>query len=206
MTTVSSTPSISSLPSTSTLASSVFDTTTAPASITSADWMDPSAAGTSSGFLDSSNSGTTTADAYFAADSALSGALATAWSNDIQGQGTLAGQAALTRVTAAVQQKQQAATNLSPIAPTSSGNGYATVQNLLSSLDNITINNGSAAPAPVSSSSAANGYAAVQNLMTSLDNITINSGGAAAAAPDLTAQNLLQNIDAITAKPLSVIA
>jgi hypothetical protein len=64
--------------------------------------MDPSAAGTSSGFLDSSNSGTTTADAYF--DSALSGALATVWSNDIQCQGTLAGESALTRVNTAIRQ------------------------------------------------------------------------------------------------------
>jgi hypothetical protein len=220
MTTISSTPSvlsslpssstlassISTPPSASTLASSVFDTSSASASITSADWMDPSAAGTSSGFLDSSNSGTTTADAYFAADSALSGALATVWSNDIQGQGTLAGESALTRVNTAIRQKQQAAENSSPVAATGGGNGYATVQNLMASLDNITINNGSAAPAPVSSSSAASGYAVVQNLMTSLDNITINTGGTGTTAPTLTAQNLLASVDAITAKPLNVTA
>jgi hypothetical protein len=126
--------------------------------------------------------------------------------NNIQGQATLAGQAALDRVNAAVAQKQASASAPSA-SPTSSFNGFSTVQNLMSTLDNITINGGSAPPAAVSSSTAANGYAVVQNLMNSFDNITINGGanaGSAAAAAPASGQSLLQSIDALLAKPPTV--
>jgi hypothetical protein len=92
-------------------------------------------------------------------------------SNNIQGQATLAGQAALDRVNAAIKQKQ-ATTSAPSTGSSSSFNGFSTVQNLMTSLDNITINHGSAPPAAVSSSTAANGYAVVQNLMNAFDNIT----------------------------------
>jgi hypothetical protein len=198
--------SVSSVPSVSSVAASIFGTGTASASITSADWMDPSATGGSSGFLDSSNTNTTNADAYFAADSALSTALSDSLSNLVQGQATLAGQAALDRVNAAIKQKQ-ASTSAPSTGPASSFNGFSTVQNLMSSLDNITINNGSAPPAPVSSSTAANGYAVVQNLMNSFDNITINGGlnaGSTGSTAPATGQSLLQSIDALLAKAPTV--
>jgi hypothetical protein len=89
--------------------------------------------------------------------------------------------------------------------PASARNGHATVQNLMASFDNITINRGSTPAGAVSSSKAANGHAAAQNLMTAFDNITINSGSAA-GTPHLTAQNLLRTIDAITANPVKVTA
>jgi hypothetical protein len=158
---------MSSVPSVSSIAASILGSGTA--SITSADWMDLSATGGSSGFLDSSSTTTTNADAYFAADSALSTALSDTLSNDIQGQATLAGQAALDRVNAAIKQKQ--ASTPSPSTGSTSFNGFTTVQNLMSSLDNITINHGSAPALNVSSNRAANGYAAVQNLMKAFDNI-----------------------------------
>jgi hypothetical protein len=195
--------SVSSVPSVSSVAASIFGTGTASASITSADWMDPSATGGSSGFLDSSNTNTTNADAYFAADSALSTALSDSLSNLVQGQATLAGQAALDRVNAAIKQKQ-ASTSAPSTGPASP---FSTVQNLMTSLDNITINNGSAPPAPVSSSTAANGYAVVQNLMNSFDNITINGGlnaGSTGSTAPATGQSLLQSIDALLAKAPTV--
>jgi hypothetical protein len=140
---------MSSVPSVSSIAASIFGSGTASASITSADWMDPSATGGSSGFLDSSSTSTGNADAYLAADSALSSALSDTLSSNIQGQATLAGQAALDRVNAAIKQKRANAT------PSSTGstsfNGFATVQNLMASLDNITINHGSAPALNVSS-------------------------------------------------------
>jgi hypothetical protein len=193
--------SVSSVPSVSSVAASIFGTDTSSASITSSDWFDPSATGGSSGFLDSSNTNTTNADVYLAADSALSTALSDTLSNNVQGQATLAGQAALDRVNAAVAQKQASA------SPTSSFNGFSTVQNLMSTLDNITINGRSAPPAAVSSSTAANGYAVVQNLMNSFDNITINGGANAdstAATAPASGQGLLQSIDALLAKPPTV--
>jgi hypothetical protein len=196
---------MSSVPSASSVAASIFGTDTASASITSSDWFDPSATGGSSGFLDSSSTNTTNADVYLAADSALSTALSDTLSNLVQGQATLAGQAALDRVNAAVKQKQ-ASTSAPSTGPASSFNGFSTVQNLMTSLDNITINHGSAPPAAVSSSTAANGYAVVQNLMNAFDNITINGGsnaGSAATAP-ATGQSLLQSIDALLAKPPTV--
>ena len=162
---------MSSVPSVSSIAASVFGTGSASASITSSDWFDPSATGGSSGFLDSSSTNTTNADVYLAADSALSTALSDTLSNLVQGQATLAGQAALDRVNAAVKQKQASASAPST-GTASSFNGFSTVQNLMTSLDNITINHGSAPPAAVSSSTAANGYAVVQNLMNAFDNIT----------------------------------
>jgi hypothetical protein len=75
------------------------------------------------------------------------------------------------------------------------------VQNLMTSLDNITINNGSAPAAGITSSSAANGYSTVQNLMTSLDNITINnsSGTSPSVLPD--GANTLMNVDQVIATP-----
>jgi hypothetical protein len=197
---------MSFVPSVSSIASSVFGTGTASASVTSADWMDPSATGGSSGFLDSSNTNTTNADAYLAADSALSTALSDTLTNLVQGQATLAGQAALDRVNAAIAQKQASASP--PSASTASSfNGFSTVQNLMTSLDNITINHGSAPAAPESSSTAANGYAAVQNLMNAFDNITINGGSTASSAADTsppTGQSLLQSLDALLAKPPTV--
>jgi hypothetical protein len=196
---------MSSVPSVSSIAASVFGTGFASASITSSDWMDPSATGGLSGFLDSSSTTTSNADAYLAADSALSTALSDSISNNIQGQATLAGQAALDRVNAAIKHKQASASP--PGASTSSFNGFTTVQNLMTSLDNITINHGSAPPAAVSSSTAASGYAAVQNLMKAFDNITINGGsnaGSAAGTTPATGQSLLQSIDALLAKPPTV--
>jgi hypothetical protein len=198
---------MSSVPSVSSIASSIFGTGGTSASITSADWMDPSAIGGSSGFLDSSSTNTTNADAYLAADSALSTALSDTWSNNVQGQGTLAGQAALDRVNAAIKHKQASTT--SPSTGSTSFNGFTTVQNLMTSLDNITINHGSAPALNVSSSRAANGYAAVQNLMNTFDNITINGGakaGAAAGSKLTNSQGLLQSIDALLAKPVNVTA
>jgi hypothetical protein len=163
--------------------------------------MDPSAIGGSSGFLDSSSTTTTNGDAYLSADSALSTALSDTWSNNVQGQATLAGQAALDRVNAAIKQKQ--AKTPSPSTGSTSFNGFTTVQNLMASLDNITINHGKAPALNVSSSKAANGYAAVQNLMTALDNITINGGSSGgSAATNSSGQGLLQSIDALLAKPV----
>ena len=198
--------SVSSVPSASSVAASIFGTDTASASITSSDWFDPSATGGSSGFLDSSNTNTTNADAYLAADSALSSALSDTLSNLVQGQATLAGQAALDRVNAAVKQKQASASAPST-GTASSFNGFSTVQNLMTSLDNITINHGSAPAAPVSSSTAANGYAAVQNLMNAFDNITINgasNASSATGAAPASGQSLLQSLDAMLAKPATV--
>src|SRR6516164_2314755 len=115
---------MSSVPSVSSVAASVFGTGSASASITSSDWFDPSATGGSSGFLDSSSTTTSNADAYLAADSALSSALSDTLSNNIQGQATLAGQAALDRVNAAIKQKQ-ATTSAPSTGPTSSFNGFS---------------------------------------------------------------------------------
>jgi len=196
---------MSSVPSVSSVAASVFGTGSASASITSSDWFDPSATGGSSGFLDSSSSTTSNADAYLAADSALSSALSDTLSNLVQGQATLAGQAALDRVNAAIKHKQASAS--APSASATSFNGFTTVQNLMTSLDNITINHGSAPQAAVSSSTAANGYAVVQNLMKAFDNITINGGSNAsstAGKAPATGQSLLQSIDALLAKPPTV--
>jgi hypothetical protein len=196
---------MSSVPSVSSLAASVFGSGAASASITSSDWMDPSATGGSSGFLDSSSSTTSNADAYLAADSALSSALSDTLSNLVQGQATLAGQAALDRVNAAIKHKQ--ASTSSPSTGPTSFNGFTTVQNLMTSLDNITINHGSAPPAAVSSSTAANGYAVVQNLMKAFDNITISGGSNASSTSGTapaTGQSLLQSIDALLAKPSTV--
>jgi hypothetical protein len=77
----------------------------------------------------------------------------------------------------------------------------------MTSLDNITINHGSAPAAPVSSSTAANGYAAVQNLMNAFDNITINgasNASSATGAAPASGQSLLQSLDAMLAKPATV--
>jgi hypothetical protein len=199
---------MSSVPSVSSIAASVFGTGGASASITSADWMDPSATGGSSGFLDSSSTTTPNADAYLAADSALSTALSDSLSNNIQGQATLAGQAALDRVNAAIKQKQASASSPNTGSATSL-NGFTTVQNLMTSLDNITINHGGAPALKVSSNQAANGYAAVQNLMNAFDNITINGGanaGAATGSAPANPQSLLQSLDALLAKPVNVTA
>ena len=114
-------------------------------------------------------------------NSALSSDLAGALTNQIQGEGTLAGQAALARVNNAITNKQSAA-NPSAAPAAGSSSGYAVVQNLMSSLDNITIENGNAPTAGVSSSAAASGYSAVQNLMNSLDNITINGSSSRQSA------------------------
>jgi hypothetical protein len=195
---------MSSVPSVSSIAASIYGTNTAAASVTSSDWMDPSATGVSSV---SSSSTTPNADAYLAADSALSTALSDSLSNLVQGQATLAGQAALDRVNAAIKQKQASTASSSSTGTATKFNGYTAVQNLMASLDNITINHGSAPALGVSSTQAANGYAAVQNLMKAFDNITIN-GGANAAGPSAspTGQSLLQSLDAIMATPVKVTA
>ena len=153
---------MSSVPSVSSVAASVFGTGSASASITSSDWFDPSATGGSSGFLDSSSTTTSNADAYLAADSALSSALSDTLSNNIQGQATLAGQAALDRVNAAIKHKQASAS--APSASATSFNGFTTVQNLMKAFDNITINGGSNA-----SSTAGKAPATGQSLLQSID-------------------------------------
>ena len=151
--------------------------------------------------MDPSATSTSSSSQYLSLDSALGNALDSALSNQIQGEGTLAGQAALNRIEGDITQKQNAASSSSQSPTSSSPNGYATVQNLLSSLDNITINNGAAPSVP--SSTAANGYSAVQNLMNSLDNITITQQPGSIPPP--TGGNVLQNVDAIIATPPPVI-
>jgi len=94
-----------------------------------------------------SGSQSSTSAQYLSADNSLSNSLATTLTTNIQGQGSLAGEAALSRVDAAVAQKQ-AANSAGTSTPTSSaGSGYSTVQNLMTSLDNITINKSGTAPA-----------------------------------------------------------
>jgi hypothetical protein len=83
----------------------------------------------------------------------------------------------------------------------SSSNGYATIQNLMSALDNITLDNGNLPPAPITSSAdAASGYSVVQNLLTNLDHITLGNVPAAAAS----GASALQNVDSIIATPLPI--
>ena len=116
--------------------------------------------------------------------------------SQINGENNLAGEAALSRVDAAVQQKQsQDAGSAGSQAPSGSS-GYSVVQNLMASLDDITINNGSAPPATIGSSTAANGYSATQNLLTSLDNITINNGQSG-LLPGANAPDALMGVDSI---------
>src|ERR1700674_1924345 len=76
----------------------------------SAAWL--AAAGSSSSsspWMETSNKKTTTADQYLALDSAVSDAVASALTNSIQGQATLAGLSALDRVKAAIKHKQASA-------------------------------------------------------------------------------------------------
>jgi hypothetical protein len=130
-------------------------------------------------------------------DNSLSTSLAGALTNQISGENTLAGQAALNRIDAAVEKKQS---QQSGSSVPSGSSGYSVVQNLMASLDDITINNGSAPPATVGGSSAANGYSATQNLLTSLDNITINNGHSG-LQPGANAPNALMGVDSIIATP-----
>jgi hypothetical protein len=156
----------------------------------------------STSWLDPSSSSTSTADQYLALDSSLSNAVDSALTSSIQGEGSLAGQEALNRVDAEVAQKQATATSSTATAPSSTGSGYATVQNLMSALDNITINGGSAPAASTSSAGAASGYTAVQNLMSSLDNITMPSGTTPATTS--SGGSALAQVDSILASPLPV--
>jgi hypothetical protein len=147
-----------------------------------------------------STSSSSTGSQYLAADATLSSNLTSALTSSIQNKNTLAGDSALLRVETATAAKQKQTASAAP--PTTNTSGYATVQNLMASLDNITINNGAALPSGVSSSQAANGYSNVQNLMSSLDSLTIgvnNSPAVAAAAA--SGQNTLASIDAIMATP-----
>lgn len=112
----------------------------------------------------------------------------------------MAGDAALLRVQTAISQKQQSA-SAAKSTPTSTSNGYSTVQNLMSSLDHLTLDNGSLPASSTSSSSAANGYSAVQNIMSSLDNLTIGTGNTTDALAAKSGMNALQSVDAVMATP-----
>lgn len=153
--------------------------------------------------MDPSSTSSSTADQYLSLDSSLSDAVDSALTSSIQGEGSIAGQEALDRVDAEIKQKQASEASSTATAPSSTGNGYATVQNLMSALDNITINNGSAPVASTSSVGATSGYTAVQNLMTSLDNITMPSSGTASTTTP-TGESALEQVDSILATPVPV--
>jgi hypothetical protein len=183
--------SISATPTT--LSSALLGSTTSTTS--AGDWINPSGSDPSSWF-GSASSATTQ---QLATDTAFSNAFATTLTNGVQGQGSVAGEAALSRIEAAIAAKQ-AQTTKSLGSQTASPGGGGVVQNLLSSLDNITINNG-AAP-PMSSSSATSGYSAVQNLMSSFDNITINTPSAGTGSmPQVGSGNPLTAVDQVIATP-----
>jgi hypothetical protein len=150
----------------------------------------------SSTWMDPSTSSTSSSSQYLSLDSALGSAITSALSSHIQGEGTLAGEAALNRIEAQIAKKQSAA-NASQSPTSSSPNGYGTVQNLMSTLDNITLDNGALPTIP--SSTAAGGYSAVQNMMDSLDNITITQPASALGVP--SGASVLQNVDSILATP-----
>jgi hypothetical protein len=117
---------------------------------------------------------------------------------DINGENNLAAEAALSRVETSIQNQQGQSAQTA--GSQTSGSGYTVVQNLMASLDNITINNGSAPAASVGSSTATNGYSAMQNLLTSLDNITINNGQSG-PLPGAYAPNALMGVDSVIATP-----
>jgi hypothetical protein len=166
-----------------------------------ASWLESATSGNSSAsWLDgtSSQSGAT-AQAVWGSNSSLSNSLASALTGQVSGENNLAGEAALTRIEAAVTTKESQQSSAGATSPSGSG-GYGVVQNLMASLDDITINNGSAPPATIGSSSAANGYSATQNLLTSLDNITINNGPSG-VLPGAYAPNALMGVDSVIATP-----
>ncbi len=157
--------------------------------------------------MDPSSSSSSDASQEISLDQALGNDFANALTSQIQGEGTLVGQQALARVENQISQQQSSAATSSSTGSTSGTTGFTAVQNLMSSLDDITINNGSAPASSVSSSQAASGYSAVQNLMNSLDNITINTSSTG-TTPTPAGVDALQQVDAVLAAPppLNVVA
>jgi len=172
--------------------------TSSASSANSADWLLPSSSGSSTSWLDGSSSqtGSSAQELSISLGNSLAGAL----TSQINGANYLAGEAALSRIEAAIEHKQSQQAGATGASAPSGTSGYAVVQNLMASLDNITINNGSAPPAAIGSASAANGYSATQNLLTSLDNITIDNGHSG-LAPGANAPNALMGVDSIIAVP-----
>jgi hypothetical protein len=177
----------------SSLSSALLSSTTSTSS--AGDWINPSGAGQSSWF-DNTSSDTNQQAAVI---NAVSTTFATTAANSFQGQGLLAGQAAYQRVIAAIQAKQaQYAKSSGTSTPAATGSN---VENLMQSFDNITINNGSALSNNISSSGAASGYSAVHDLMASFDNITINKPAAGTGVPRVAGGNPLAAVDAVIATP-----
>lgn len=120
--------------------------------------------------------------------------------SSIDGENNLAGEAALARVEAEVQKKQASQQSAASGASSNANSGYTVVQNLMTSLDDATMNNGMAPPTSVGAANAANGYSATQNLLMGLDNITINNNSTG-LVPGEYAPNALMGVDSVIATP-----
>ena len=157
----SSATSTSSASSTSSSPSAVTTSVLASTASAASSWLSALGGGSSSdSWMDPSSSSSSDASQEISLDQALGNDFANALTSQIQGEGTLVGQQALARVENQISQQQSSAATSSSTSSTSGNTGFTAVQNLMSSLDDITINNGSAPASTVSSSQAASGYSA----------------------------------------------
>ena len=101
--------------------------------------------------MDISSSQSSVGSQFISLDNSINNSLTTALTNHISGEGTVTGSAALLRVEEAIAAKQKSTASSTTSSSTGPSNGFSSVQNLMQSLDNITINNGSSGSASTTS-------------------------------------------------------